>query len=121
MPASKSIADPTMARCPEVLASSSGDSKVSLPETPDLLGRSALDEMTALSNRANVSAASLSVGQLESTFCASTQSGVETAARVTFRSDSACFRWGLESPDLMEALVRRATDRPDLQVAWNTL
>ena len=108
MPASKSTAEPTIARCPEVLANSSGDSKVSLPETPDLLGRSALDELTALSKKAKVSSASL--GEVESTFCASKPSGAETAAEVTFRKESACLRWRFESPDLLVALERRATD-----------
>ena len=111
MPASNSIADPTIARCPEVLANSSGDSKVSLPETPDTLGRSALDELTALSNRANLLSASASVGQLESTFWASKPSGAETAAGVTFRNESTCFRWGFGFPDVMETLERRAIDR----------
>ena len=110
MLASKSMADPTMARCPEVLANSSGDSKVSLPETPDLLGRSAVDNLAALSNEANASSAS--VGQLLSACCrVSWLPGAEIAAGVTFRTVSACLRWVLESVDLREALVICATDK----------
>lgn len=109
MLASKNMADPTMARCPEVLANSSGDSKVSLPETPVLLGRSAVDNLAALSNEANASSAS--VEQPLSACCVSWLPGAETAAGVACRTESACLRWGLEFVDLREALILCAKDK----------
>ena len=118
MPAKRHIADPTIVRCPEVLASSSGDSNVALLEGACLLGRSASGEVTALSSMAKAFASSA----VASACSASTLSGAVKAAGAAL--------WLVREPlgvnagcsGLTEALVSCSGERRGYcRLPWQTL